>query len=78
MLLMLHMLCYKTLENSVLKKYHFILYNFITTYKHTHTKHIYLFIKTAAGQVMIFSLETLGFSQDSINLIVDHAGHLMR
>lgn len=35
-----------------------------------------LFLKTAAVQVMIFSLETLGFCQDRINLKVDHAGRL--
>lgn len=39
---------------------------------------IYLFIKAAALQVMVFTLETLGFSQDSINLKVDHTGHLIK
>lgn len=35
-----------------------------------------LFHKTAAVQVMVFSLKTLGFSQDCINFKVDHVGHL--
>lgn len=35
-----------------------------------------LFLKIAGVQVMVLRLETFGFSQDCINLKVDHAGHL--
>ena len=37
---------------------------------------MYLFLKTAAVQLVVFTLETLGFSQDCIDLKVDHIGHL--
>lgn len=35
-----------------------------------------LFLKTAAEHVRIICLEAPGFSQDRINLKVDHVGHL--
>lgn len=38
----------------------------------------YLFVKAAAVQHVVFRLETFGFLEDCINLIVDHIGHLMR
>lgn len=37
----------------------------------------YLPLEAAAVQVVVFSLETPGFSQDGVNLEVDHVGHLM-
>lgn len=40
-------------------------------------KQTYLPLETAAVQVVVFSLETFGFSQDGFNLKVDHIGHLM-
>lgn len=36
----------------------------------------YLPLGAAAVQVVVFGLETLGFPQYGINLIVDHIGHL--
>lgn len=33
-------------------------------------------LQTAAAQLLVFSLETLGFSQDGVDLEVDHVGHL--
>lgn len=35
-----------------------------------------LFHKTAAVQFVVFTLQTLGFSQDRINFKVDHVGDL--
>lgn len=36
----------------------------------------YLPLQTAAAQLLVFSLETLGFSQDGVDLEVDHVGRL--
>lgn len=55
----------QTIEHDVFKSY-------------THKKQIYLFLKAAAVQVMIFILKALGLSDDGINLKVNHVGHLMK
>lgn len=71
------MLCYERIWDrkpwiQILKNHYWTLLP-----RHKCTKPIYLSLKTAAFQVVVFPLGALGFSQDRINLEVDHIGHLM-